>query len=254
MKNMYQSEEGQIKVTILTPVYNCEETIGRTIESVLNQTYKNLEYILLDGGSSDSTLKIAKSYEARFQQKGMEYVIISEPDHGNYDALNKGAKLATGELVGNINADDWYEPNAVTEMVLLYEKESYDLAWSSICINKNSRSFVKHAYIGRLWTTAGFCHPTMFAKKSILEKYPYACKALDDDFDMVTRAYKGNAKICTLDKVLANYSLGGMSTQKSFSNMRERIHMKYATYKRNGFSSFYWMYCVAVELCKFVLG
>lgn len=251
---MDQSEEKQIKVTILTPVYNCENTIGRTIESVLNQTYQNLEYILLDGGSSDSTLSIAKSYEARFQQKGMEYVIISEPDHGNYDALNKGAKMATGELVGNINADDWYENNAVEEMVNLFRKTNYDIAWASIHVNKDNRSFVKHAHIGRLWTTAGFCHPTMFTKKTIVERYPYACRTLDDDFDMVTRAYKNGAKICTSDKVIANYSLGGMSTQKSFSNMRERIYMKYATYKRNGFSSFYWVYCVAVEFGKFVLG
>lgn len=101
-------------VTIISVAFNSEATIARTIESVLNQTYENIEYIIVDGASQDKTVEIAKSYQAAFDKRpGRTLTIISEPDKGMYDGLNKGAKLAHGELVGQINTDDWYEPDAV---------------------------------------------------------------------------------------------------------------------------------------------
>ena len=95
-------------VTILTVAFHAEETIGRTIESVLHQTYQNIEYIIIDGGSTDRTVETASTYQRIFDETGgRSLTIISEPDRGMYDGLNKGARLAHGELVGQINADDW---------------------------------------------------------------------------------------------------------------------------------------------------
>ena len=110
-------------VTIITVSYNSEKTIAKTIESVLNQTYSDIEYIIVDGASKDGTVKISESFIEKFNEKeGRTLEIVSEPDKGMYDALNKGAKMATGEIVGQINADDWYEPDAVEKMVKFYKK------------------------------------------------------------------------------------------------------------------------------------
>ena len=241
-------------VTIITVVYNCETTISRTIESVLAQTYRDIEYIIIDGVSSDNTVSIANSYSERFEEYGIKYIVLSEKDSGMYDALNKGAHMAHGEIIGQINADDWYEPNAVEKMVALYEREQYDFAWADLRIIRESGNIIKKAHIGKPWTTAGFCHPTMFSRKDALEEFPYACRCMDDDFDMITRAYSANKKIVVLNEVLANYSFGGMSTKKSIKDFYERIKMKYSTYRRNGFSRWYLMYCIVIELAKYVLG
>ena len=243
-----------MKVTILTVAYNCADTIATAIESVLNQTYKNIEYLVIDGLSKDNTVQIAQSYIPKFEEKGFVMKVISEADKGMYDALNKGISMASGELIGNINADDWYEPIAVERMVDLYKIESYDLAWADLRIIKPSGNMVKKAYVGKLWTTAGFCHPTMFSKKEVLMEFPYACEQMDDDFEMVTRVRKANKKIVTLNEVLANYRFGGMSTKKSIRDSIRRVKMKYATYKKHGYSSLYWFYCVAMEAAKYILG
>ena len=243
-----------IKVTIITVAYNCADTIATAIESVLNQTYSNLEYLVIDGLSKDNTVEIARSYISKFSAKGMEMKVISEPDKGMYDALNKGISMASGELIGNINADDWYEPIAVEKMVELYKKEKYDLAWADLRIIKPSGNMIKKARVGKLWTTAGFCHPTMFSKREVLLELPYACEQMDDDFEMVLRANKAGKKIIAFNEVLANYRFGGMSTKKSFKDSVIRGKMKYRTYQKHGYSSLYWFYCVAIEGAKYILG
>lgn len=243
-----------IKVTIITVAYNCAETIATAIESVLNQTYQNIEYLVVDGLSKDNTAEIARTYIPVFSEKGMMMKVVSETDKGMYDALNKGIAMASGELVGNINADDWYESIAVEKMVELYKKENYDLAWADLRIIKPSGNMVKKAYIGRIWTTAGFCHPTMFSKREVLLEFPYACEQMDDDFEMVLRANKSGKKIVTLNEVLANYRFGGMSTEKSVKKTIERIRMKYVTYRKHGYSRLYLGYCIVIELLKYILG
>ena len=243
-----------IKVTIITVAYNRADTITTAIESVLNQTYSNIEYLVVDGLSKDNTAEIARKYIPLFKEKGMEMKVISEPDRGMYDALNKGVSMATGELIGNINADDWYEQIAVEKMVELYKKENYDLAWADLRIIKSSGNLIKKAHVGRLKTTTGFCHPTMFSRREVLLELPYACEQMDDDFEMVLRAYKANKRIVTLNEVLANYRFGGMSTKKSIKDSVKRVKMKYATYKKHGYSPVYWFYCVAIETAKYILG
>ena len=246
--------KSDIKVTIITVAYNCADTIATAIESVLNQTYPNIEYLVIDGVSKDNTVQIAKSYVQKFYEKGITMKVISEPDKGMYDALNKGVFLASGELIGNINADDWYEPVAVEKMVELYQKEKYDLAWADLRIIKPSGNMIKRAHVGKLKTTTGFCHPTMFSRKEVLLELPYACRQMDDDFEMILCAYKAKKKIVTLNEVLANYRFGGMSTKKSINDLKKRVKMKYATYKRHGYSPLYWFYCLAIETAKYILG
>lgn len=243
-----------VKVSIITPVRNGEKTLSRTIESVLNQQYKPKEYIIVDGSSTDDTLKIAKAYESLFNEAGIDYILISEKDRGMFDALNKGISTASGELIGNINSDDWYEPNAISVMVDSYIRNQYDLAWSDIYIHNKGDIIRKKAEVGKLWLTVHYCHPSMFARRSALLEYPYDSNLLDADYDMVLRANNNGLKILTENAPISNYSMGGLSTQKSIANMKYRIKMKYDTYRRNNYSRFYWFYCVMIEATKYFLG
>lgn len=242
-------------VTIISVAYNSEKTIARTIESVLNQTYENIEYIIIDGASKDQTAQIARSYQARFDAaEGRSLTVISEPDKGMYDALNKGARLASGVLVGQINTDDWYEPDAVETMVRFYEKEQFDVAWGSIRIKKASGDMIKHAKIGKLWTTAGWCHPGMFSRREILLQFPYPLESMYDDFDYITAVYRAGKKVLTLDHVISNFSFGGMSTQKSLKEVFRRTNITYRIYRKYGMSRLYWLHKFCVEFAKYLLG
>ena len=244
-------------VTILTVSYNAEKTIQRTIKSVLNQTYQNIEYIIIDGKSKDKTIEVAKRYQKVFDDTlGRRLIIISEPDKGMYDGLNKGARIAHGELIGQINADDWYEPDAVETMASLYKIEKYDVAWGSVRIRKKSGDIVKHAHIGKLWTTSGWCHPGMFSRREILLEFPYALESMYDDFDYITAVHQAGKKIVTIDKIVSNFTFGdgGQSTKKSLKEVRRRVAITYGIYKKYGMSKGYWLYRWVYELVKYWVG
>lgn len=244
-------------VTIITVAYNSEKALAKAMESVLNQSYDNIEYIVVDGASEDKTVEVARSFQQAFDERpGRSLTIISEPDKGMYDALNKGARLAHGELVGQINSDDWYEPDAVKTMVELYEKEHYDAAWGSICIRKKSGDMIKHAKIGKLWTTTHWCHPGMFSKRETLLQFPYALETMYDDFDYITAVHQAGKKIVTTDTVVSNFVFGegGQSTKKSLKEVRRRVNITYGIYRKHGMSRFYWWHRWMLELAKYVLG
>ena len=244
-------------VTILTSVFNAEETIGRTIESVARQTYRDIEYIILDGGSTDRTVEIANSYQRIFDEMpGRSLTVISQPDRGMYDGLNKGAKMARGELVGQINADDWYEPGAVATMAALYQKEGYDVAWGSICMQRKSGNMVKHAKIGKLWTTSGWCHPAMFSRRQVLLEFPYALETMYDDFDYITAVHCAGKKLATTDTIISNFSFGygGQSTKRSLKEVKRRVGITYGIYRKYGMSRGYWLHRWAYEVAKYIMG
>lgn len=242
-------------VTIITVAYNSEKTIAKTIESVLNQTYPSIEYIIIDGASKDGTVKVAESFASKFNDtEGRVLKIVSELDNGMYDALNKGARMATGEIVGQINADDWYEPNAVEKMVSFYNINNFDVAWGNLRVHKPSGEMTKRAKIGKLWTTSGWCHPAMFSKRTILLEFPYALENMYDDFEFITRVYLSNKKLCTLNEIISNFNFGGMSTKKNFKETMKRVKMSYGIYKKHGMSRFYWFHRFAMEMAKYILG
>ena len=242
-------------VTVVSVAYNSEATIAKTIESVLYQTYSNIEYIIIDGASRDNTVEIAKSFLPQFaEQKGKSLRIISEPDQGMYDALNKGIATAKGVIIGSINTDDWYEPEAVAIMAALYETEHYDAAWGSIRIKKPTGDMIKHAKLGRFWTTTGWGHPAMFATKDVLTEFPYVCKNMYDDFNFITSAHCAGKRIVTIDKVISNFSFGGMSTQKNLNDVWHRTTIKYDIYRKHGMSRWYWFHCIGMEMAKYILG
>lgn len=245
-----------MKVSVITICFNSEAVIAKTIESVLNQTYKDIEYLIVDGDSKDKTVEIAESYRERLEAEGIEYKVISEPDNGIYDAMNKGIRNATGELVGIINSGDYYEPEMIETAVSEYEKEPFDIFYADInLIKENGTVIVKHSKMDKLPTSRHWNHPTMVVKRAYYEEIgTYKCEGIHDDFEFLLRARKKNAKIRIVSKVLANFLTGGASNAKTFKKCKQRCKDRFHAYRVNGYGIWSLFECVAIEVAKFILS
>lgn len=243
-------------VSVITVCYNSEKTVRKAIESVLSQTYPEIEYIIVDGASGDNTIAVAKDYEDRFREKGYRYRIISEKDNGIYDAMNKGIRTASGELIGMVNSDDWYEPIAVETAVRAYKEVGYDVFYADVNVIKDDGSiFVKHSKYDSFPSTRHWNHPTTFITKAAYEEQGlYRCKTVYDDLDMLLRMRRAGKKIEIRNVVLSNFRTGGASNQKSLKKCFQRMGIRYECYRSNGYNPLCIFECVAIELAKFLLG
>ena len=243
-------------VSIITVTYNSEKTLRHTIESVLAQTYAKIEYWIIDGASSDHTVEIAESYRAELEAKGIRYHILSEPDNGIYDAMNKGIRHATGEIIGIINSDDWYEPEAVQTAVETFQHTACDLMYANIRMYKaDGSSFVKKARTRKFQTSRDWNHPTTFVRAECYKKYPFRKLGIHDDYGFFLQMRKLGKRIVTVDKVLADFHMGGASNHKDLKAAKKRIRDRYLyCYRINGYSRWYLIECVAIEAAKFLLG
>lgn len=167
--------EKSAKISIITVVFNGRLYIQHAVESVLNQSYANLEYIVVDGGSTDGTLDIIKSYGKRITH------VISEPDRGMYDALNKGIRFASGDIVGIVNSDDaLYDPDVIADIVKEFENNSIECSYGNLIYvdretaSKTTRTWISKPFESGLfeksWTPA---HPTFYCRRELFEKYGY---------------------------------------------------------------------------------
>ena len=244
------------RVSVITISFNSEAVIKKTIESVLNQTFTDIEYLIIDGASKDKTVEIAESYKDAMKEKGIDYHIYSEPDKGIYDAMNKGIAKATGEFVGLINSGDWYEPNMIETAVKAYEEKPYDIFYANInLVKENGQIIVKRSKYDKFPTSRHWNHPTMVVRKEYYRKIgTYKCVGIHDDFEFLLRARKQNARITIKNEILANFMTGGASNQKSFKKCRKRCHDRYVAYRSNGYGIWSWFECVGIEIAKFILS
>ncbi len=244
------------RVSVITISFNSEAVIKKTIESVLNQTYTDIEYIIIDGASKDKTVEIAEAYKDAFAEKGIDYKIFSEPDKGIYDAMNKGIAKATGELVGLINSGDWYEPNMIETAVKTYGEGQYDIFYADInLIKANGQIIVKKSKYDKLPTSRHWNHPTMVVRKAYYDEIgTYKCVGIHDDFEFFLRARKKNARITIKNVTLANFMTGGASNQKTFAKCKKRCKDRYRAYRDNGYGIWSWFECVGIEIAKFILS
>lgn len=240
-------------VSIITVSHNSENTIRQTIEAVYSQSWQQIEYIIIDGASTDHTMDIVGEYQEKFEKKGMAYHYISEPDQGMYDAMNKGICMASGELIGIINSDDWYEPDAVECAVQSYRKQPYDLFYADLRIIGSRGSLIKKAKDSRWVTSRYWNHPTTFIPRAVYQKYQYQNKTLHDDWDLILRIRKGGGHVCVVNMVLANFRRNGISHEKSLRKAMTRAQIKYRIYRDNGYSPLYAVECYGMELAKLVL-
>ena len=241
-------------VTITTATFNSEQTLARTIQSVLDQTFTDIEYIIMDGQSKDRTLEIAKGFEPLFAAKGIPYRIISEPDNGMYDAINKAISLANGKIIGNVNSDDFYEPSAVETVVREFKKEPFDMIYGNLRIIKDTGNFIKKAKYKRMAFTRYWNHPTTFITREVLQTRPYACESMYDDCDLMLRLRRQGCRIRVVDQVLSNFTFGGMSTRKNWKETRERIRIRNDIYRKNGYGVIYCIDGWLIETMKYLLG
>lgn len=243
-------------VSIITVCFNSENTIRGTIESVLAQSYPEIEYIIVDGASKDNTVAIAREYEEQFREKKYVYRIISEKDNGIYDAMNKGIRMATGEVIGIVNSDDWYEPHAVETVARVYQETGFDMFYADLNLVKdNGTVIVKRSQKDRFPTTRHWNHPTTFiTQKTYEEVGAFRCEGLYDDFDLMLRIRRANKKVVIRNEVLSNFRTGGVSTQKSFKKAFVRFQDRYRCYRNNGYSRLYIFECAAMELAKLIVS
>lgn len=247
--------QAAVSVSIITVTYNCEKTIARTIESVLNQTVPCREYIIKDGASTDATLEIAQSYAAAFAEKGVDYRILSAPDGGMYEALNEAIELCTGTVIGSVNGDDYYEPIAVETVLREYEREPFDMLYGDLRVLGKRYTRIKKARLGRYLTTRDWNHPTTFITRETYAKEKYRCQSMVDDGDLYLRLRRGGYRVHTVNEVLSNFTFGeGMSTSKDFREALRRGGLKWQMYRQNGCGLLHWAESYATEIVKYFLA
>ena len=237
-------------ISIITVVFNGVKTLEQTIQSVLNQSYKNIEYIIVDGLSTDGTLDIIKKYEDKISYW------VSESDNGLYDAMNKGVSRASGEIIGLINSDDWYELNAVELIVKTYKANSekkifhgdrYDISKDGVkTIRKFHSSNFKFLYYGMTYN-----HPSMFMHKDIYKKCSYNTSliALSDYQFVLTQFIKNKDLFKYIPKTYVNYRLDGISAQMSLG---QRLSEGFISRKNAGLNFIHNSFSFALRLFVFL--
>lgn len=207
------------KITIITPTYNSENLIGNTIEALINQSFSDFEYIVIDGKSTDGTLAKITSYLPLFHQKGVNVTVVSEKDKGVYDAMNKGIALAKGTLIGITNSDDWYEPNALELMWQQYTSISDDMRDNTIYYGierqwKDNKVYQVHRRGADFVSEGTLPHATFFVPKIVYNKYgvfDLSIRVLAD-YDFYSRCYTKGCQLYGIDAVISNFRLGGLSS------------------------------------------
>ena len=226
-----------MKISIITVVRNNAKTIKDAINSVLNQSYKDIEYIVIDGSSTDGTIEIVQSY-------GDKIKFISEKDNGLYDAMNKGIRMATGDVVGILNSDDFYASDKILQIVAdEFLKGNIDSVYANLeYIDANDPKRVIRYWRSKKYQEGLFrsgwhpAHPTFFVKKEIYEKYGVFDLSfkIAADYELMLRFFE-KCKITSsyVDEVFVKMRIGGESN-RSIKNIIKANMESYKAWKANG--------------------
>jgi glycosyltransferase involved in cell wall biosynthesis len=231
-----------MRISIITVCYNRAFTIEKSIESVLKQNYPQIEYIIIDGNSTDGTKAIIESYKDRLSH------YISEPDKGMYDAINKGFRLATGDVIGLMHSDDeFYDEDAVTKIVAYFKKDTQTegVYGDGIYVSNDGEERLIRNRIGGAFSLdkikSGWLplHPTVYLKKSIIDKhglYNLDFKIASDTEFLLRYLYKYKIKMGYINNYIVKMRMGGMSTntKRAFEVLQE----DYKIYKYHGLAAF----------------
>ena len=217
-------------VSVVTVCLNSEKYLEQTIQSVIGQTYGNIEHIIIDGGSTDGTMDIVRRYRGRIA------CLVSEPDKGIYDAMNKGIALAKGELVGILNSDDYYQPEAVEIIVKEFLKDDEAGVFSGELLflidGPESKTQWRRRMAGLGTPDQEIVHPAMFVKNEVYQQFKYDLRyKIEADVDFVYKLYFNRIKFHACPDLIATFRVGGIS--KSYRSLIEgfMIRHKYFRWK-----------------------
>lgn len=211
-----------MKISIITVCYNSGATLEKTILSVFNQSFKNIEYIIVDGMSTDNTIAIIEKHKNNISKW------ISEPDEGLYDAMNKGIALATGDLIGIINSDDIYHSNTVIEEIIdFHSQNEIDASFGNIIQHEVHGKLVR-TYSSKIWNPEklriGFMppHPSIFFKRELFDKYGNYSLGfkIGADYELITRFFLrknitwGYNGVVTTSMLVGGHSSSGLSSYR----------------------------------------
>ncbi|WP_371185697.1 glycosyltransferase family 2 protein [Thalassotalea maritima] len=213
-------------ISVITTFYNAQDTLEDTISSILKQDYENLQMIFVDGKSTDRSLEIVNQYANQFK----DLKVISEPDNGIYDGMNKGICAANGDIVAILNADDYFEPGALTAINELFESDADVVAATTQKVYNDGRLFEKvlRSEMPPLSPmSSAISHPSVFVKRGIYDtvgmfntKYKISA-----DYDFISRATNAGAKIVYSDIVTTNMRIGGVSDSIKFHTKKNIEHI-----------------------------
>lgn len=237
-----------IKFTIITCTYQAEKELERTLKSVLKQTYKDVEHLIVDGASTDATLQLAQAYvtESQAQNNEHQVMVTSERDKGLYDAMNKGLKHATGDYVLFLNAGDSFpSESTLTQVAACAERASVlpGVLYGDTDIVDNEGRFVRHRRLSppKKLSWKSFmqgmvvCHQAFYARTDLAKKVPYQLKyRYSADVDWCIRvmkmAQKQGLPLCNVQTVVANYLDGGMTEKNHKVSLKERFRVMESHY------------------------
>lgn len=241
------------KISIVTACFNSEKSIANTIESVLAQTYQNIEYIVIDGASSDQTISIIKGYEAKFKQKQIEFHWKSEKDTGIYNAWNKGLKIANGDWISFVGADDVLLDNAIESLVnkVIDFPESDFISAKAKIIYQNGT----HRIFGEKWNWNTFkkemkiLHAGGLHNKDYFQKYGVFDDSykITGDYELLLRA-KSTLKVEYVNEIIIEMGGEGVSSSKIEAAFKEAKRAKIETVKRNSLIAYIEMYWVLTKI------
>ena len=213
----HASPEAKPLITVVTVVYNGEQFLEETILSVINQTYDNVEYIIIDGGSTDGTLEIIKKYE-----HAIDYW-VSEKDQGIYDAMNKGIHLATGDWINFMNGGDaFFATTSITEVFSSIDLARVDIFYGNhqVIYPSGRKRFAKAGLVKNLWKGSQFCHQASFVKATYHKAHKFnLCTKIVADFEFFYKSWKSNAVFQFTDVTVARFEAGGVSDVKRIDSI-----------------------------------
>ena len=213
-------------ISIITVCFNAVHTIDRTFQSILNQTYQNIEYIVIDGGSTDGTLDVVAKYNKIIS------CLVSEKDKGIYDAMNKGIRLAHGDVIGIINADDFYATDALEQVMSIFRTNTdLDVVLGNCAYINQSEKLLSTAipHIDFKNVIVHVHHPSTFVSRHCYEKYgvfdKFYCYA--GDYEFFCRLTTNNATFFHINTTLASYRIGGFGTKVGIIGEKECFLITY---------------------------
>lgn len=219
------------KISVITICYNAKASIAKTIESVLEQDYRPLQYVIIDGQSKDGTLELVKEYTNKFDEIGVDFLVISENDSGIYNAMNKGIKYATGEWIIYMNSDDsFYSQSSLSKMSKELSNLKNDVVYGDECVfNNNGLKFVNKRYgdISQITKTLPFCHQSSLVRRKWLAEHPFDENLkIVADYEFFLYCYTKGAVFKHCDNIVASYYRDGTSYKQYKLAIDESFYVK----------------------------